>query len=373
MTDLQTRYQIFISSTYEDLRDEREAVSWAIMKLTHIPAGMEAFTAKNDRGWKTIQHAIDDSDYYVLILAGRYGSIEKRWGKSWTHYEYEYAALRGMPILVFIRDPSHINVDKSETNPVQQRLLKAFIRQLKNRHLLQSWKTKADLATEVTTALNAQINEDRGTGKGRLGWHRGDALSKGPLSEIPGGRRQQLEIWRERQQWWAYIPSIIKDSSKLVVVESYFSNHHLFWDALEERLKDKEQFEFVLLLLKEGSPALKNCQKIAHGSAWVAKIDKGRIQGLEKVLAKSPYRKKKTLEFLTWDGHGPGSVIWWIADGTESIGLGCWLQCPGNTDRTPWIVFRQGLLFDSLKAHCENTIGLARSSATSQSRLGTPT
>src|SRR4051812_29018224 len=94
-----SKYQIFISSTFEDLREEREHIAWAILKLRFIPAGMESFTAKSERGWKTIQRAIDDSDYYVLILAGRYGSIDSEWQQSWTHHEYDYAISKGIPVL----------------------------------------------------------------------------------------------------------------------------------------------------------------------------------------------------------------------------------------------------------------------------------
>ncbi|MGH9761981.1 MAG: DUF4062 domain-containing protein, partial [Blastocatellia bacterium] len=170
------RYQVFISSTYDDLRDERESVSWAIMQLGHIPAGMEVLTAKNDRGWDTIKYAIDDSDYYVLILAGRYGTVEEEWGQSWTHHEYEYAVSKGLPVLAFIRNTSSITADQIETNSRSHKLLKTFIDQVRRSHLTKSWSLKADLAAEVTAALIAQINEDLRTGRNKLGWSRGTPL-----------------------------------------------------------------------------------------------------------------------------------------------------------------------------------------------------
>jgi hypothetical protein len=80
------KYQVFISSTQGDLRDEREAVTWAVLSARHIPAGMENFTATDDRGWQTIRSVIDRSDYYVLLIAGRYGSVTGD-GKSWTEKE----------------------------------------------------------------------------------------------------------------------------------------------------------------------------------------------------------------------------------------------------------------------------------------------
>jgi len=39
------KYQIFVSSTYEDLKDERQAAVEAILLAGHIPAGMELFSS----------------------------------------------------------------------------------------------------------------------------------------------------------------------------------------------------------------------------------------------------------------------------------------------------------------------------------------
>jgi hypothetical protein len=39
----------------------------------------------------TIKRWIDDSDIYMLILVGRYGSIEKTTSFSYTELEYDYA------------------------------------------------------------------------------------------------------------------------------------------------------------------------------------------------------------------------------------------------------------------------------------------
>ncbi|MGK5511821.1 DUF4062 domain-containing protein [Brevibacillus sp. HB1.4B] len=45
-------YQIFISSTYVDLKEERKAIFEAILNSKHIPAGMESFSASNDEQFK---------------------------------------------------------------------------------------------------------------------------------------------------------------------------------------------------------------------------------------------------------------------------------------------------------------------------------
>jgi Domain of unknown function (DUF4062) len=85
------KLQVFISSTFIDLRAERQAAVEAVLDAGHIPAGMELFTAGDESQLKIIHRWIDDSDVFMLILGGRYGSIETKSGKSYIHLEYDYA------------------------------------------------------------------------------------------------------------------------------------------------------------------------------------------------------------------------------------------------------------------------------------------
>ena len=91
------KLQVFVSSTYTDLKEERQAAVEAILKSGHIPAGMELFTAGNQSQLDTIKRWIDQSDVYMLILGGRYGSIEPNTGLSYTELEYDYAASKDIP------------------------------------------------------------------------------------------------------------------------------------------------------------------------------------------------------------------------------------------------------------------------------------
>lgn len=91
------KLQVFVSSTYSDLIEERQAAVAAILKAGHIPAGMELFTAGDKSQLRTIERWIDESDVYMLILGGRYGSIEPTSGLSYTELEYDYATAQGKP------------------------------------------------------------------------------------------------------------------------------------------------------------------------------------------------------------------------------------------------------------------------------------
>ena len=97
MAQMEPKYQVFVSSTYKDLREHRQRVMFTLLEMNCIPAGMELFPAADESQWKIIQRVIDECDYYLLILGGRYGSIvpdsivPNAGGMSYTEMEYRYA------------------------------------------------------------------------------------------------------------------------------------------------------------------------------------------------------------------------------------------------------------------------------------------
>ncbi|NOK17408.1 DUF4062 domain-containing protein [Corallococcus carmarthensis] len=95
---------VFISSTFKDLQNERQAAVQAILEAGHIPAGMELFTAGDKSQLDTIKKWIDDSDAFLLILGGRYGSIEPQSKRSYIELEYQHAIDRGMPHFSLVLD-----------------------------------------------------------------------------------------------------------------------------------------------------------------------------------------------------------------------------------------------------------------------------
>jgi len=98
------KLQVFISSTYSDLREERQAAVEAILTAGHIPAGLELFAAGDESQMNVIKRWIDESDVYMLILGGRYGSLEPKTRKSYIQLEYEYAVKLGKPLFSIVID-----------------------------------------------------------------------------------------------------------------------------------------------------------------------------------------------------------------------------------------------------------------------------
>jgi len=120
------RYQVFISSTFRDLLDERQAVLKAVLELDHMPAGMELFPASDDSAWQLIKDVIDSSDYYVLIIGGRYGSLDDT-GIGYTEKEYDYAISSKKPIVPLLyMNPDNLPRDKTDTSESSWAKLKLF-------------------------------------------------------------------------------------------------------------------------------------------------------------------------------------------------------------------------------------------------------
>lgn len=161
------RFQVFLSSTYLDLQEERRGVTEQLLQLRAIPAGMELFTASGQPPWRLIERALEDSDYMVLILAGRYGSSTDDDPRSYTEREYDYAVSNGIPVLPFL----HHNLDalphgSVDIGPAAQRR-DAFWAKVRGRHTADFWNDSHDLSRKVMAAVTAAFIDQP-----RPGWVR---------------------------------------------------------------------------------------------------------------------------------------------------------------------------------------------------------
>lgn len=194
------KYQIFISSTYKDLIEEREQVRDVILSMYHIPIGMEMFNAADEDQWEIIKETIDSSDYYVLIIGKRYGSIipegKPDAGMSYTEKEYRYAAMNNIPILTFIKKDSAITVDKMDTNSEKVEKLKKFIDEIIKHREVDMFENTYDLGNKVTLALQKQIRR-----KKRPGWIRGDQFDiDAIMKEINVLKQSNLKLTTENEK-----------------------------------------------------------------------------------------------------------------------------------------------------------------------------
>ncbi|HEY0656370.1 MAG TPA: DUF4062 domain-containing protein, partial [Chryseosolibacter sp.] len=160
------KYQVFVSSTFKDLKEERQEVIQALLELDCIPVGMEMFPAADDDQWTLIRRLIDDCDYYVLIVGGRYGSLNAE-GVSYTQMEYEYALAKGIPIISFLhKEPDNIAIGKSETNEILIHKFAEF-KKLVQQKMCKYYATPVELGSLVSRSL-VKLTKD----KPQPGWVR---------------------------------------------------------------------------------------------------------------------------------------------------------------------------------------------------------
>ncbi|MCS4268983.1 DUF4062 domain-containing protein [Serratia sp. BIGb0163] len=151
------RYQVFVSSTFTDLKEERSNVIQTLMEMDCIPAGMELFPAIDEEQWEFIKKIIDDCDYYLLIIGGRYGSVAED-GLSYTEKEFDYAVSKGIKIVVLTHeDRSALPVAKSDINEELRNKLELFIEKASTGRLRKTWATAKDLPGLVALSMTKTI------------------------------------------------------------------------------------------------------------------------------------------------------------------------------------------------------------------------
>ncbi len=115
------RFQIFISSTFEDLQEERKKAVEVVVDRGHIPVALERFSASNDTDLEVIEKAIKSCQVYLLILGHRYGEVVRGRKRSYVQLEYDLACKHGLLILPFILRDDEIERRRKRLRPQASR------------------------------------------------------------------------------------------------------------------------------------------------------------------------------------------------------------------------------------------------------------
>jgi hypothetical protein len=187
------KYQVFVSSTYEDLFHARKKIIETVLSLYHFPVGMEMFSADDSEQWEIIKETIEGSDYYVIIIGQKYGSIAAS-GLSYTEMEYDYAKSLGIPVLAFIRNrevDTKPHERERDVNKIEQ--LELFIEKAKANKMCDFWDSMDDLATKVAIALPKIMRRTP-----RIGWVRGDQATSKEISTELAELSTENRLLREK-------------------------------------------------------------------------------------------------------------------------------------------------------------------------------
>lgn len=191
MSSEQRRFQVFVSSTYVDLREARQQVTMTLLECDAFPTGMEIFPAADDDAWTLIRRVIDESDYYLLVIAGKYGSVNPASGLSYTEMEYDYAVSAGKPVMAFLHgDLGELKSDLCESTEARREKLENFREKVRKAKHVKFWKSPEELAGQVALTYNKFVRQYPATG-----WVRADQVtSTESLKELIAAKSRVEEL-----------------------------------------------------------------------------------------------------------------------------------------------------------------------------------
>ncbi|MEM7241938.1 MAG: DUF4062 domain-containing protein [Pseudomonadota bacterium] len=208
------RFQVFISSTFQDLKNARQEVSEALLRADCFPAGMELFPAADEEQFEFIKTIIEQSDYYIIISAGRYGSIHPKTGLSYTEMEYDFAKEIGKPIIRLLhKNPfKELKGEFIEDSDIGKEKLNNFREKMQKSSLVRFWEIPKELGIEVLVSL-----QDLKRRNNAIGWVRADsALEPTEIVEVKKLENQINKLLKEKENLETKIESL----EKVEVVEN---------------------------------------------------------------------------------------------------------------------------------------------------------
>jgi hypothetical protein len=204
------RYQVFVSSTSHDLKEQRQKIWETLVSLDFIVSGMEAFPATSDAQFEYIKQQISQSDYYILVIAGRYGTVLED-GTSYTEKEFDFAQEEKIPTLVFLhKDIGTISIANTDQDSTKMERLKLFREKASRNRLCSLWTTADELALNVVKSLQAATKSHP-----RPGWQRGDTTNS--IELLTELRELRLENDKLKSE-----PSLLSSEPGLDASESDF-------------------------------------------------------------------------------------------------------------------------------------------------------
>ncbi len=139
------KYQVFISSTYMDLKEIRAFTYMSILEMGHIPVGLDIFNVqKNYTTEKYTAKYIDTCEFVVMIIGERYGSISLT-DRSYVEEEYVYSLSKSKSVLCFL---------KSNYNKVDDEKYQKFVKRILNNQLVVLWDDIDDFKNKFVQSIS---------------------------------------------------------------------------------------------------------------------------------------------------------------------------------------------------------------------------
>lgn len=150
---VERKYSIFISSTFEDLKERRRDAIISILKTGNIPLSMEiSFFPGEKRDADFFASNINKCDIFIIVLHTFFGSRMEGDNRSYTEYEYDTAKNKEKPIIAFVP-----NLEFLEKNVCEKDQL-SFIEKVKSGTLLvHMYSSVEEINVELPNLINKAV------------------------------------------------------------------------------------------------------------------------------------------------------------------------------------------------------------------------
>lgn len=200
---------VMVSSTFYDLSQIRADILSFIQdqlgyrailsEYPSFPIDPDADTIENCR-----RRVEQDADVLVLVIGGRYGSIDSTSDKSITNLEYITARAKGIPVYVFVAKNIMNILPVWKSNPegdfssvVDSNRLFEFVEEIRSSD--RAWTHEFESAQDIIATLRIQLAHLAQEG---LKWR--ERLFNQPISELKELHGKALRVALERPEAWEY-------------------------------------------------------------------------------------------------------------------------------------------------------------------------
>nr|WP_312323826.1 DUF4062 domain-containing protein [Acinetobacter oleivorans] len=328
---LDTRYQIFISTSGRDMQPERTVLSQTLVGMGFFAWGLEHRTPLTTT---LARRQIDECDYVILLLGSQYGE-QSISGVSYLSLEYEYALSQAKPIIVFMHEqPESREIVLQETQPQLKDKFLAFRKKLLHeaKHIFY-FKTPREL--ELAVRLNIPLMVEQHMGQGWVPAHQAQQLEDEirllrskilrleqrvtePSTQLNEVAPQDIfvfeyqiqafqdgnfkELKRQRQMTWSQLLSVLAKRFETAVPEENFGiclNEYLNQAGLEDARQELPRAHAVACA-QINHKALFQIKNQMQSQGWIVPTQTEQSYDLWKLTTKA----QKILLSYKWNNRG---------------------------------------------------------------------
>lgn len=146
---MKKQYDIYISSTTVDLREERQIIINAVLNMHLYPLLSENISMSGQTIFEKIKSIIDSSNGIIFLIGDNYGTIFDN-NISYIEAEYNYALSKNKPILCLVKNINDNNI---------QNELRNFRNRILENNIAVLWNDINDLRSKIYASLLEWIED----------------------------------------------------------------------------------------------------------------------------------------------------------------------------------------------------------------------